>query len=229
MPYQMIANIITAINSLAGLVAIFLAVHDEYVLSAALIVAAVFLDAIDGKIARLDHKKTPSDFGKEFDSLSDLISFGVAPAVLLYSLINGTADIFAIACLCVYVLAGVFRLARFNVYSRQKQPPYFLGCPIPAAAGVIAGVVLFLLKYNSLDINPTFILLGCLVLAGLMASRIRYPNSSLLSGMGWPKLLVTGAAVLMLLVFLPQLFIFGSFLAYLVISPFVFAKMPKWR
>lgn len=119
---------------------------DEFYRAALLIVFAMFFDMLDGRVARMT--KTQSAFGLQLDSLADVVSFGVAPAVLMYnwSLVN--AGVFGLLVSFLFVAAGVVRLARFNVLSMsaegapKKASKYFLGLPIPAAAGVVVAVVI---------------------------------------------------------------------------------------
>jgi CDP-diacylglycerol--serine O-phosphatidyltransferase len=157
--------------------------------------AAVFLDGLDGRIARLT--KTVSDFGREMDSLADVISFGMAPAVLAYAwgieFAGAPPAPFLVEhlhragyfCAFLYLLCGAMRLARFNVQANPvpKNPgradrKYFVGMPIPAAAGMVASVV-----YAFVDSGPlqwwiwSTALLGLLgLLSFLMVSTWRYPS-----------------------------------------------------
>jgi CDP-diacylglycerol--serine O-phosphatidyltransferase len=157
--------------------------------------ASVFLDGLDGRIARLT--KTVSDFGREMDSLADVISFGIAPAVLAYAWGVEFAGVppapFTIEhlhragyfCAFLYLLCGAIRLARFNVQTNPvpKNPgradrKYFVGMPIPAAAGMVASVV-----YAFVDSGPlqwwvfSLAWIGLLgLLSFLMVSTWRYPS-----------------------------------------------------
>jgi CDP-diacylglycerol--serine O-phosphatidyltransferase len=156
---------------------------------------AVFLDGLDGRIARLT--KTVSDFGREMDSLADVISFGMAPAVLAYAwgveFAGAPPTPFTVDhlhragyfCAFLFLLCGAIRLARFNVQTNPvpKNPgragrKYFVGMPIPAAAGMVASVV-----YAFVDVGPLqwwmfsiawLALLG--LLSFLMVSTWRYPS-----------------------------------------------------
>lgn len=157
--------------------------------------AAVFLDGLDGRIARMT--KTTSDFGREMDSLADVISFGIAPAVLAY--IWGVE--FAGAppapltvehlhragyfCAFIFLLCGAMRLARFNVQVNPvpKNPgrsdrKYFVGMPIPAAAGMVAAVVYAMVEFGPVQwwvySAAWLVLLG--LLSFLMVSTWRYPS-----------------------------------------------------
>lgn len=126
-----IPNIITLSNAVCGIVAILL---GNPILGAYLVLLAMILDTADGLVARLLNVK--SDLGKQLDSLADLISFGVAPAFLYYSLFNDLESLLA----CIfYVLSALFRLAKFNTIDYTRD---FNGLPSPAAAGMVTGYVL---------------------------------------------------------------------------------------
>lgn len=152
--------------SLLTLTSIFLAFYGivaaikaNYVLSAALILAASFFDGIDGKVARLT--KTTTRFGLELDSLADVISFGVAPAILMYMWALDPYDRIGWVSAFVFVACGALRLARFNVQSGTIDPKRFNGLPIPAAAAMMATTVLF---FEKLELNPGDYRLSLLIL-----------------------------------------------------------------
>ncbi len=147
---------------------------------------AILFDGMDGRIARLTNSST--DFGREFDSLADVITFGVAPAFLAYAWgIRALGDIYGTEFVhylgkagwivaFAYLICGAARLARFNIDTHKPSSDrrYFVGLPIPAAAGVIAGIVHF--AKNPLDdwVREIVWLLALAVLAFLMVSRMRY-------------------------------------------------------
>ena len=151
------------------------------------ILFAVICDALDGRVARLGGRE--SLFGKEFDSLADIISFGVAPAMMTIFLILSPTEKYPFflqigwLIAFVYLLCAGVRLARFNVLTHPMLPPAeqlkgtkdFLGLPVPAAAGMVASLVLVL---NSFDLRSLAILLPALLLAiaVLMVSNIPYPS-----------------------------------------------------
>ena len=181
-PINVLASFITALSLYFGLASIFLSIREKYELAAFAIFAAVVCDMLDGTVARIT--KSVSEFGKEFDSLCDLVSFGVAPAVLIYHAywreeqMAGTPEgrtgaIIAI----VFVVLGALRLARYNIY-QSTQRDSFTGLPIPAAGGTIAAFVLFTIYW---ELNVAFWVLGplTLLLAALMVSTVRYPKDRL--------------------------------------------------
>ena len=145
-----------------------------------LILIACIFDMLDGRLARLGGHE--SDFGREFDSLADVISFGVAPAMMLYKIVlQNFAYGWAVAFL--YLLCGALRLARFNCLAARSSgcDKDFRGFPIPAAAGVIASVTLFLLWWEGQDrelVGPwRYLLLALMIfLSFMMFSGFRYPS-----------------------------------------------------
>ena len=129
---RMSANILTIINVILGTCSIIFTLNDNCKVAGILILVAVVMDGMDGRVARkLD---SASEFGKNLDSLCDLVSFGVAPAILLYALYLIKFDILGIAVAVFFVVCGALRLARFNVSSATL---FFTGVPITIAGGLI--------------------------------------------------------------------------------------------
>ncbi len=149
------------------------AIKGSFVLAAALILIAGFFDGIDGKVARLT--KTTTRFGLELDSLADVISFGVAPALLMYMWALEPYGRIGWVTAFVFVSCGALRLARFNVQSGNTDPKRFQGLPIPMAAAMIGTTVLI---FKKLGLNPPdhgivlFIL--TYVLSFLMVSGVKF-------------------------------------------------------
>lgn len=147
--------------------------NTQFVLAAALILIAGFFDGIDGKVARLT--KTTTKFGLELDSLADVISFGVAPALLMYIWALEPYGRVGWVSAFVFVSCGALRLARFNVQSSVTDPKRFNGLPIPMAAAMVATTVLFFAK---LGLDPaTFripLFIMTYVLSFLMVSSVKF-------------------------------------------------------
>lgn len=137
-----------------------------------LILLALIFDGLDGRVARLT--KTTSKFGVEFDSLADIVSFGVAPAMLLYQYCGVDYGRFGMVVSGLYVVFGAIRLARFNVTTLEIEPSVFIGVPIPTAAIFISILVLLYEKYILTLYTP--LLAATLFVAVLMVSNIRYPS-----------------------------------------------------
>ena len=131
----LLPNLITSLSLLSGFYSIINSIEGKYRIAGWLIIASILFDGIDGKVARLTN--TSSKFGIEYDSLSDLIAFGVAPSVLAFKWFligygrEGWAAVF------VYLLGAALRLARFNVQRNSVEYNKFMGLPSPAAAGTI--------------------------------------------------------------------------------------------
>lgn len=186
-------NLMTAGNLLCGFMAILHIVgrfqpdegHHRYLWAIGLILTACLFDALDGRLARLSGQS--SDFGREFDSLADIVSFGIAPALLVHDIVlaefvqtyGGLGWLIA----CIYLVCGAMRLARFNclaIRGAEGSSTSFRGCPIPAAAGVIVSLTMFLIWFEGEDRQigswkyalPVLMLL----LSYLMVSNIEYPS-----------------------------------------------------
>ncbi|PTM54728.1 CDP-diacylglycerol--serine O-phosphatidyltransferase [Desmospora activa] len=161
-------NIFTVGNLFLGIVAMILAIQGEWKYGAIMVIISMFLDGLDGRVARM--LNTQSEFGKELDSLSDVISFGVAPALIMYTSILHELGIFGWLITAIFPICGALRLARFNV--RPGIPGYFIGLPITAAGGVLATMAL----YSDMVASPLLLVMGMLILSYLMVSRLKYPN-----------------------------------------------------
>lgn len=134
-------SLFTSFNLGLGFWSVILSVHGQFAAAAWAIIGAMAMDIIDGRVARWT--KTTSSFGIEFDSLADIISFGVAPAILMYQLVLHTMPRVGVAIALFFVVAGAMRLARFNVKAQEgESTSHFVGLPIPAAAGILASFVL---------------------------------------------------------------------------------------
>ena len=145
----------------------------NFILASWLILLALVFDGLDGRIARMTN--TTSQFGVEFDSLADIISFGIAPAMLLYFFIGNEFGRFGILVSALYVIFGAIRLARFNISTAKTDPNVFIGLPIPTAAIFVSMWILLFHKYTLEDyaIILLFLTLG---IAVLMVSNFRYPS-----------------------------------------------------
>jgi len=182
-----IPNSFTALSLLLGLGSIVTTQIGDLEFAAWLIVWCGLLDTMDGFAARL--LKATSDFGAEFDSMADLVSFGVAPAVLVFNaglqlggveVESGQFWVLLLAC-GVFVLAGAMRLARFNVGTGQPGKGWFTGVPITAAGGGLLSSMVLVLLYH-LDMSSAlplhlYLPIVMFVLAILMISRLRFPKA----------------------------------------------------
>jgi CDP-diacylglycerol--serine O-phosphatidyltransferase len=211
-----VPNLLTTGNLFCGLYAIMAVFGANYVKAAIAILVALVFDVLDGQSARWT--KTTSQFGIEYDSLADLVSFGVAPGVLIYSWALSGYGLLGLAMIFAFVGCGALRLARYNVLTGTMDNRYFMGLPIPAAAGVLASLMLLdhhILRVGQ-EVKPVLTLIVTLALAFLMVSTIRYTKFKgmrLLAGEGF-MYVVWGVLVIMLIAAAPQIALFMLFAGY---------------
>ncbi|MBE9551487.1 MAG: CDP-diacylglycerol--serine O-phosphatidyltransferase [Proteobacteria bacterium] len=166
-------SLFTSANLFCGFYAIVAAMQGEFVRSAVAIMVAAVFDNLDGKVARATHTETR--FGVEYDSLCDAISFGVAPAVVAYLWALKPFGRLGWLAGFLFVACGVLRLARFNVQKDSSHDEHFTGLPIPAAACMIAAMILFVNRIEQIGVERNIIILALIyVLSFLMVSTIRY-------------------------------------------------------
>lgn len=167
----LIPNAVTLGNMFCGFLAIMYSATNRYEKAALAIGIAILLDGLDGRVAR--RLNATSKFGLEFDSFSDLISFGVAPAILLYHwCFYPLADEFGVAVTFVYVICAASRLARFNIAAENLKS--FVGCPTPGAAGFVAALVNFAPRVQPSFMLQLFGTIVMIALAYLMVSKIEF-------------------------------------------------------
>ena len=166
-------NLFTASSIFVGVISIVEASKGNFVLASWLILLALIFDGLDGRVARMTN--TTSQFGVEFDSLADIISFGIAPAMILYFFIGQDFGRFGILVSALYVIFGAIRLARFNISTAKTDPNVFIGLPIPTAAVFVSMWILLFNKYNLQDYSIILLFLA-LGVAVLMVSNFRYPS-----------------------------------------------------
>lgn len=165
---SLIPNLLTALNLVLGMFSIISTFNGDFYYAALLVVAAMVADGLDGRAAR--YFKVSSDFGKELDSLCDLVSFGVAPAILAYSFLLKDFDKLGYLVAAAFATCGALRLARFNVNASVVKG-YFMGLPIPAAGCALATFVMLGIKPSGWTF-PFMVL----VFAYLMVSTVKYPD-----------------------------------------------------
>ncbi len=159
-------------NLFFGFWAIVKTFQDRYADAAPLIGVSIVLDMLDGRIARMTG--TTSEFGGELDSLADVISFGVAPALLVYAWAFSSVPRVGWLAAFLFVMCGTMRLARFNVQRHVVDSRYFVGLPIPAAAGQIAAVVHFMPQALTERAQAIPAVAAVVALGFLMVSTFRY-------------------------------------------------------
>ena len=170
----LLPNLLTTGALFGGFYAVLTGFSGQYEWAAMAIFAAMIFDGLDGRVARMTN--TQSDFGVQYDSLSDMVSFGVAPAVVAYGWgINNLGKV-GLAAAFVYASCAALRLARFNVQANISDGKMFTGLPSPAAAGLVAGFI-----WSIHDVEPSFLLsLAVAVITAiaglLMVSNFKYPS-----------------------------------------------------
>ncbi len=220
----LLPSLLTTGNLFCGFLALILAADARYTEAAVAIFVAMVLDVLDGKVARLT--KTTTQFGVEFDSLADVVSFCVAPAFMLYTLALGSLGRAAWLGAVLFVICGALRLARFNVYSGVTDRRYFVGLPTPAAAGIVASVVLLLGNDEISRWQGAAMAAGTYVVAVLMVSTFRYYS---FKEIDFARRRPSGVLLLVVLAVIivathPQWFLFLLFSAYVLSGP----TRPVW-
>ena len=218
---HLIPNLFTTGNLFCGVFAILSVFNANYMAAAIAILVAMIFDVLDGKSARLTN--STSHFGLEYDSLSDVVSFGVAPGLLIYSWALSGQGTFGVAVMFAYVAMGAVRLARFNSTVAVSDGKYFTGLAIPAAAGVIASLVVFdhhIVRMGE-EIKPILVLMITLILSFLMVSTIKYRSFKDLKFKGHQQItyLVWGILAVMLVAAWPQGMLFVIFAGYAMMGP----------
>ncbi len=172
---EAVPNLFTIGNLFCGFLAIYYAMEGRLVPAGWLIVIAAFLDAMDGKVARA--MKMPSRFGVEFDSLADVCSFGLAPAVLIFHYhcrACALDDVWGVALSFLFLLCGALRLARFNVQLKGSDKKNFSGLPIPSASATLVSFVIFSEKVWEGPRSLEASILLTVLLSFLMVSTVKY-------------------------------------------------------
>ena len=168
----LLPNFFTALSAFFGVMSVIASSQGKFEKAFIYVILSLIADGLDGRVARLTN--TASKFGVEFDSLADIVAFGVAPAMMLFFAIGHNYGRFGALVSGLFVVFGAIRLARFNVTTGSIDPRYFIGLPIPTAAVVLSSWIMLDNKYNgNFDI---LILIGALFLAFLMVSNFRYPS-----------------------------------------------------
>ena len=227
-----LANFITVLSLICGFASLIFSVEGHFTFASWAIILSVLFDGLDGQVARKN--PVPSEFGKELDSLVDVVSFGIAPSMLGYIFIYRTFYFWATLALFIYLFCSVMRLAKYNITPKEKLVNYFYGLPTTVSGGMLASFILIFRKGK--DISPlpqsvpVIFLFMVLLLAFLMVSRVKYLNLDGLKKLFGKK---TNLTVLILVAFLildgflkkAGVFIFSLFLIYLLFSPFVVKRL----
>lgn len=166
-------NLFTTASLFAGFYSIIASLQEKFIVAAAAILVSLVLDGLDGRIARMTN--TTSKFGAEYDSLADLVAFGVAPSLLAYNWAMSFYGKWGWIAAFMFVLCGALRLARFNVQIGIIESKVFNGLPIPAAAAFVSTTVIFF-DYVGVEgkFHNPYMLFFAFVLSLLMVSNVKY-------------------------------------------------------
>jgi len=207
-------NLMTTGNLFSGFFAVIQSIKGNYLWAAYAIVVAAVFDQLDGRLARLT--RSTSKFGAEYDSLCDLVSFGMAPGVLLFLwALQPFGRLGWVACF-LFVACGALRLARFNVQANVVEKNYFQGLPIPMAAGIVASSVL---AFQDLELEPMGnygLLIMTILLALVMVSNFRFrsfKDLDLKERLPF-RYLILGVGVLVVVALRPEVMLFVLFMGY---------------
>lgn len=224
--FYLLPNMLTTGGLLCGFYSMVAAMRGQFAVAAVAIMAANLFDALDGRVARVT--KTTSEFGTQYDSLADLVAFGVAPGFLFFRFALERWGTFGWLAAALYVVCAALRLARFNVQHDDLPKRYFVGLPTPAAAEVIASsVLLYVYLFGA---APTAAaeasrrvgwLLMCYALSLLMVSNVRYFSFKEFDLRHRQSFSVLFGVILLMMLFLtePQLFLFIGFAGYALSGP----------
>jgi CDP-diacylglycerol--serine O-phosphatidyltransferase len=211
-------NTFTALNMGCGFIAIMMSMRGHFYFACLFIVLGAVFDSVDGRVARMTG--TESAFGEQFDSMSDLISFGMAPALIYYNRFLIDTGRLGMIVAFMYVLCGALRLARFNANIEKVSSDFFQGLPIPGAATAVVGYILLSLEYPDYLLNKFITIPYIAFYAILMISNI--PFSSFKNS-PWLKAHKRQVLFLMFLV-LGTLFVYEEVMVMAIISTYVFGS-----
>jgi CDP-diacylglycerol---serine O-phosphatidyltransferase len=216
----LLPNLFTTAALFAGFYAVVAANQGRFEPAAIAIFAAMILDGLDGRVARLTH--TQSDFGAEYDSLSDMVAFGVAPGLVAYQwALSGLGKVGWLAAF-VYTAAAALRLARFNTQIGMADKRFFQGLPSPSAAAIIASAVWIGADFGVVGASVSWV--AAFITAGvglLMVSNFRFHSFKDLNVHGRvPFVLAVGVMLVFAFVFIhPPVILFLGFMIYAVSGP----------
>lgn len=211
-------NLLTTGNLFFGFMSIIHSIRGNFVYASYAIVGAAIFDLLDGRVARMT--RSTSKFGAEYDSLCDLVSFGMAPALLAYLWalhpFNRIGWLFSF----FYVACGALRLARFNVQSEETSGYYFSGLPIPMAAGIVSSAVLCFHKMEWQSEGAIGLLAMIGLLSFVMVSNFPYKSFKEIDIRGRMPFhyLVGGVMIIAIIAYRPEVMLFALFLTYAILG-----------
>ncbi|WP_113908299.1 CDP-diacylglycerol--serine O-phosphatidyltransferase [Aliidiomarina celeris] len=221
----LLPNLLTTAGLFSGFFAIVASMNGNFQQAAVAIFVAMVFDGLDGRVARLTN--TQSEFGAEYDSMADIVSFGMAPALVAYNWALHDLGKFGWLAAFIFVAGGALRLARFNAVHATADHNYFQGLAIPSAAAIVAGMVWVGARYG---IEPEHVhwLVALLTIAAglLMVSNFKYHSFKNVDWRGRVNFLVILFIVLCFVVVAtaPALVLFALFTGYAISGPFMTLK-----
>lgn len=213
-------NLFTSASLFCGFYAIIATIQGRYEAAAIAILISAIFDGLDGRIARFT--RTTSDFGSEYDSLADLVAFGLAPGILAFRWALEPFGRLGWLAAFVYVVCGALRLARFNVQKGTVDSGHFRGLPIPAAACLVASLVLFTGLLGGIpEKSALAILVAIYILSFLMVSTVRYSSFKKLdiSNRKPFHVLVTIILIFIVIAYKPKIMLFFIMVFYVSSGP----------
>ncbi|MCC2645138.1 MAG: pssA [Burkholderiales bacterium] len=222
-PIYLLPNLLTLGAMFSGFFAIVQSIYGDFISCGIAVFIAMILDSLDGRVARLTH--TTSPFGAELDSLSDMVSFGVAPAIIAFNWHLHEMGKIGWLVTFIFCACGSLRLARFNTLIGIVDKRYFIGLPIPSAAALVVGYIYMCSKFG-FD-NKVSHILGVLVTlfaAFSMVCNVRFYSFKELNFYHKAKfrILLICLLLLVLLFLYPDIVIYGFFVGYTIVSYFIF-------
>lgn len=215
-------NTFTALNMACGFIAILYGFHGEFYKACMFIVLGAIFDSVDGRVARWTN--TQSAFGEQFDSLSDLVSFGVSPAIVYYfRFLTETGRPGMVACF-FFMLCGALRLARFNANIDKNKSDYFQGLPIPGGATAAISLIFLSFTFPEIALYKPLTVSYLLFYAFLMVSNIPFPS---FKKSEWVRTHKKQVLMIIFLIF-ASLFINEEIMIPTIITFYVLASMIYW-
>lgn len=220
----LLPNLFTTAALFAGFYAIVAGMRGQFDHAAVAIFVAMIMDGLDGRVARLTN--TQSAFGAQYDSLADMVSFGITPALVSYNWgLSGLGKTGWLAAF-IYAATGALRLARFNIQMGTTDKRYFTGLPIPAAAAVVAGMVWMGHEFELSGKSISFVVAFIVVAIGvLMVSRIKYYSFKEIDKEHVPFMTILALVlVFSVIAWDPPLVLFSTFFLYALSGPVLWLR-----
>jgi len=217
-------NTFTALNIACGFFSIILGWKGQFYQASMILVLGAIFDSVDGRVARMTG--TQSAFGEQFDSISDVVTFGVAPAFLAYNKFFTDIGRIGLITSFIYLLCGALRLARFNANIDRVSSDFFQGLPIPSGALAVLGLTLFSTEFPEIENFKPLIVLYVLAVAFLMISNIpfnSFKNSPWVKAHKKRVLFIIFSIIALTFIY-EEVMIFAVMMIYILSSLFYYLK-----